>query len=179
MIHTNEFDHTCARVETNYPTTIAESSKLSESISNYSKMNVNNQRERFLCSNNQSIQKFNHETIDNQSSDSSLVSIPREKCKYRDLSRKNNSSPKSKRSTFPVTLHKILTDPSYSDIITWLPHGRSWIVLNPKSFEEYIIPSHFEHCSYSSFSRQVNGWGFIRVKYGRDHNSYYNEVRTK
>lgn len=120
------------------------------------------------------------ESDDMSSAGSSLSSNSKgDNSNYKDLSSKDNSSPKSKRITFPVTLHKILSDPSYSDIITWLPHGRSWIVLNPKSFEEDVIPVHFEHSSYSSFCRQVNGWGFIRVKYGRDHNSYYNEVRKE
>jgi len=104
-----------------------------------------------------------------------------EKNTYRDYSRSvsdlTSALPRatSKRATFPVLLHRILSNPDYSDIISWLPHGRSWRVLKPKRFEANIIPRYFDHTKYPSFCRQVNGWGFIRVTSGPDQNSYYHE----
>jgi len=77
---------------------------------------------------------------------------------------------------FPIKLHQILSNPEFHDIIGWLPHGRSWRVLKPKAFEDKVIPLHFRHCRYSSFMRQVNGWGFKRVFQGADLNSYYHEL---
>jgi hypothetical protein len=82
----------------------------------------------------------------------------------------------TKEPTFPVKLHMILSNPEYEDIITWLPHGRSWRILQQKAFEERVIPRYFRHGQYSSFSRQVNGWGFRRVTQGPDYGSYYNEL---
>ena len=76
---------------------------------------------------------------------------------------------------FTVKLHRILSNPSYSHIISWLPHGRSWRVLQPKVFAQQIIPLHFRHNRISSFMRQVNGWGFRRISQGVDVNSYYHE----
>ena len=82
-----------------------------------------------------------------------------------------------KEPTFPVKLHIILSTPEFQTIICWLPHGRSWRIIQQKAFEERIIPLFFRHGRYSSFARQVNGWGFRRVTHGSDYNSYYHEVR--
>lgn len=82
----------------------------------------------------------------------------------------------TKEPTFPVKLHIILSNPEYQDIISWLPHGRSWRILQQKALEERVIPLYFRHGRYSSFARQVNGWGFRRITHGRDYNSYYHEV---
>jgi len=80
---------------------------------------------------------------------------------------------------FSIKLHKILSNPAYSNIICWLPHGRSWRMLQPKVFEEKIIPLYFRHARISSFMRQVNGWGFRRISRGVDMNSYYHELFLK
>ena len=59
----------------------------------------------------------------------------------------------------------------------WLPHGRSWRILQQKAFEERVIPLYFRHGRYSSFARQVNGWGFKRITHGSDYNSYYRKSK--
>jgi len=83
----------------------------------------------------------------------------------------------SPSSTFPAKLFQILSNPEFSHIITWMPHGRSWRVLQPKVFSEVVSPKYFSHQSkYSSFMRQVNGWGFKRITRGPDRNSYYHEL---
>ena len=82
----------------------------------------------------------------------------------------------SKEPAFPVKLHRILSNPEFRHVITWLPHGRSWRVIKPKAFEEKVIPLYFRHAKYASFMRQVNGWGFKRMAQGSDHNSYYHEL---
>lgn len=84
----------------------------------------------------------------------------------------------AKEPTFPVKLHMILSNPEFEDVITWLPHGRSWTIHNHKAFEERVIPLYFRHVRFASFARQVNGWGFRRVTQGSDYNSYYHEVRN-
>jgi len=78
--------------------------------------------------------------------------------------------------TFVVKLHMILSNSKFESIVTWLPHGRSWRIIRPKDFEEKVIPLYFRHGRYSSFMRQVNGWGFRRVTGGSDYNSYYHQV---
>ena len=82
---------------------------------------------------------------------------------YRDFSKMgsstgnefNKSQPPGKEPPFPVKLHRILSNPEYNDIVSWLPHGRSWRVLKPKAFEEKVIPLYFRHAKYASFMRQV------------------------
>lgn len=61
--------------------------------------------------------------------------------------------PKKDR-TFPFKLHSILSNPEYEDIIAWLPHGRSWRILQQHAFEDKVIPVFFRHGRYSSFARQ-------------------------
>ena len=82
-----------------------------------------------------------------------------------------------RNGSFPEKLHAILSNPLFSSIISWLPHGRSWKVLQPELFEKEIIPRYYRHRSLASFMRQVNGWGFHRIKQGADRNSYYHLVR--
>lgn len=73
---------------------------------------------------------------------------------------------------FPQRLHEILSKPEFQNIICWLPHGRSWKIIDPKEFEKQVLPQYFLHTSFSSFTRQVNGWGFRRVTI----NQYYHEM---
>jgi len=110
---------------------------------------------------------------------------PQPQCSYRDFSRVLPDAPaaskttipsNAKEPTFPSKLHAILSNPDFQDVISWLPHGRSWRILQQKAFEERVIPFYFRHGRYSSFARQVNGWGFRRVTHGSDYNSYYHEV---
>jgi len=80
-------------------------------------------------------------------------------------------------SIFPVKLLKLLSNPEYSHIIRWMPHGRSWRVLQPDLFSKELLPKYFSNQSkYASFMRQVNGWGFKRITRGEDRNSYYHEL---
>jgi HSF-type DNA-binding len=77
---------------------------------------------------------------------------------------------------FPAKIHAILSRNDFSNIICWMPHGRSWRVLDPTGFEQLIIPKYFGHSKFSSFIRQVNGWGFRRITCGIDTDSYCNPL---
>ena len=50
-----------------------------------------------------------------------------------------------------------------------IPTGRAWRVIQHKQFENKIIPLYFRHGRFSSFARQVNGWGFRRIVHGPDY----------
>ena len=80
------------------------------------------------------------------------------------------------RLTFPLKLHQILWDDSISHIISWMPHGRAWKVHDQNKFEKEVMPKYFDMTKYSSFSRQVTGWGFHRINRGPDKGGYYQEV---
>ncbi len=81
-------------------------------------------------------------------------------------------TPPGRVPNFPAKMHAILARSDLADIITWMPHGRSWKVLKPREFEVRVIPVYFEHAKFSSFIRQANGWGFRRISTGRDRNSH-------
>ena len=83
----------------------------------------------------------------------------------------------SVRDTFPTKLYKILSKSVFVDVISWLPHGRSWRVLDQERFETEVLPLYFRHGNFMSFMRQVNAWGFRRTYEDFKHNSFYHEVR--
>ncbi|KAL7461834.1 hypothetical protein ACHAXS_004090 [Conticribra weissflogii] len=113
-----------------------------------------------------------------------LINNAIEKNAYHDYSRISSSqlahrisTVKRKKPTFPQKLHTILSDEeAFGDIITWMPHGRAWKIVDDRRLEEEVLPNFFRHNSRASFLRQVNNWGFKRVLGGRDENAYYNEV---
>jgi len=76
----------------------------------------------------------------------------------------------------PAKLAAMLSDPDLITCITWLPHGRSWKILNRDLFSSYALPRYFGHTNHSSFVRVVNAWGFRRIISGPDRDSYYHEL---
>ena len=82
---------------------------------------------------------------------------------YRDFSTHNITCDLtlSKRSTtnFPAKLHLIISDPANADIITWMPHGRSWKILDQYRLMKEVVSKYFVQTKYESFRRQINGWG--------------------
>ena len=80
------------------------------------------------------------------------------------------------RVSFPIKLHQILSDTQTDlSMISWLSHGKAWKVHSADRFEEEIIPRYFELTKFSSFTRQVNGWGFRRITRGADKGGFYHE----
>jgi len=66
--------------------------------------------------------------------------------------------------TFPFILHDILSDPESQNIIAWMPHGRSWKVMDKEKLAMVICPTYFSHSKFEHFTRSVNGWGFKPYK---------------
>jgi len=46
--------------------------------------------------------------------------------------------------------------------VTWLPHGKGFIINDLKAFEEQILPSILPQTNYASFARKLKRWQFIR-----------------
>jgi len=76
----------------------------------------------------------------------------------------------------PAKLASILSDQDLTSVIIWLPHGRSWRVLNRDLFAEHALPRYFGHKNYASFVRIINAWGFRRITRGADRDAYYHEL---
>jgi len=76
---------------------------------------------------------------------------------------------------FPQRLMEILTNPSNQDAISWLPHGKAFIIVNRQKFAENVLPHYFRKSKYTSFTRKLNRWNFIRVTRGPELGAYYHE----
>lgn len=83
---------------------------------------------------------------------------------------------------FPSRLHVMLRDPELADIISWLPHGKSFLVLKQKDFEQVLLQNnkgykqYFKNpLLYQSFKRCLNKWGFHHIKEGYDKGSWFNK----
>lgn len=79
---------------------------------------------------------------------------------------------------FPLKLMEVLGQEEYSHIASWMPHGRAFIVHNPKAFTAEILPRFFKQTKYMSFTRQLNLWGFKRItrRGNPDAGAYYHEL---
>ena len=79
---------------------------------------------------------------------------------------------------FPEKLMDMLSSESLtnSSIVSWLPHGRAFIVRKPKEFSERIMHKYFRQTKITSFQRQLNLYGFRRLTQGPDAGAYYHEM---
>jgi hypothetical protein len=68
---------------------------------------------------------------------------------------------------FPLQLYDVLTkadeDPSLKSIVSWLPDGRSFRVHNEKRMDG-VLQQYFKGIKISSFTRQLQIYGFARYK---------------
>jgi hypothetical protein len=77
---------------------------------------------------------------------------------------------------FPEKLMEVLDRSDMESIITWMPHGRAFIVLHPQQLREIVLPRFFKQTKFMSFTRQLNLWGFKRITKGVDSGAYYHEL---
>lgn len=66
----------------------------------------------------------------------------------------------------PIFLRKTynMINESNSDIVEWKSDGSSFFVKNQEKFAELVIPMYFKHNNFSSFVRQLNFYGFRKVR---------------
>lgn len=50
-------------------------------------------------------------------------------------------------------------------VASWSADGRTFVVKDVPQFESSVIPQYFKHSKFSSFVRQLNFYGFRKVKY--------------
>lgn len=85
----------------------------------------------------------------------------------------------SRLKKFPMKLHALLElahADGLSDIISWKVHGRAFAVNNVEAFVVRIMPLYFQQSKITSFFRQLNLYGFLRITEGRDRGAYYHEL---
>jgi len=80
---------------------------------------------------------------------------------------------------FPEKVHRMLTDAEANgndDILSFFPHGRAFAIHDPNRFVREILPKYVRQSQISSFQRQLNLYGFIRIASGPDEGGYYHEL---
>lgn len=77
--------------------------------------------------------------------------------------------------SFVLKLMKVLSCKEYTDIITWMPSGKSFTIVNPKAFVAQILPHHFKSAKYSSFTRKLHRWGFMRHYRGEEAGAFFHK----
>jgi HSF-type DNA-binding len=73
----------------------------------------------------------------------------------------------------------ILSNECDSNIISWLPHGKGFMILKKKKFASEILPKYFKQSKFTSFTRKLNRWGFTRVTRGPETGAYYHKCFQK
>eukprot|EP00985_Skeletonema_marinoi_P010378 scaffold4878_cov111-Skeletonema_marinoi.AAC.2 len=79
---------------------------------------------------------------------------------------------------FPSKLYEMLESVDslgLSHIVSWLPNGRSFHVIDPNQFMDLVVPQFFKATKYRSFQRQLNLWGFRRIKNDQNDASWNHE----
>ncbi|KAI2498160.1 hypothetical protein MHU86_16358 [Fragilaria crotonensis] len=77
--------------------------------------------------------------------------------------------------TFPQKLMEILSNEENSDIISWLPNGRGFVIHNKKRFSAELMQKYFKKSKFTSFTRKLNRWNFARVTRGPETGAYYHD----
>ncbi len=80
---------------------------------------------------------------------------------------------------FPLKLHELLDkaeEEGLTHIVSWQPHGRAFVVHEPKLFVSQLMHRFFRQTKLTSFQRQLNLYGFCRLTKGRDGGGYYHEL---
>jgi HSF-type DNA-binding len=53
----------------------------------------------------------------------------------------------------------VLDNPRFSESISWLPHGKGFVVTDKKRFASEVLPLYFGvQTKFTSFTRKLNRW---------------------
>lgn len=127
----------------------------------------------------------------NSSTQSETQQTPQSTCSVNG----SNCVAHNNKEIFPQRLMHILSQPSISNIITWLPQGRSFVIIDPDVFASKILPHFFAEtttntstsnsksknkkstaCKYPSFTRKLNRWGFRQISRGPDAGAFHHPL---
>jgi len=88
----------------------------------------------------------------------------------------NDPSTAFNNKTFPEILAEILSTPRNQRSIAWLPHGKSFMILDRQLFVTDILPNYLgKSTKYTSFTRKLSRWKFQRVQDGPEEGAWIHE----
>ncbi|KAI3865533.1 hypothetical protein MKX03_019685 [Papaver bracteatum] len=64
---------------------------------------------------------------------------------------------------FVTKTYDIVDDPSTDDLISWSPSNNSFVIWQPDALAKHILPKFFKLTQFTSFSRQLNLYGFRKI----------------
>jgi hypothetical protein len=70
----------------------------------------------------------------------------------------------------------VLNQKEMQHIVSWTPDGKSFIIHNMETFQNYILPHYFNNIKFDSFQRKLYRWGFtknINVHKDREQDLYH------
>lgn len=73
-----------------------------------------------------------------------------------------HAEPDPRKQSFPEVLMTLAVDPSYADVITFLPDGK-FFAIRSKDFEAMLL-RYFNVSTLSEFMDLSNDWGFTRIR---------------
>lgn len=77
--------------------------------------------------------------------------------------------------SFVLKLMKVLSNKKYENVIKWMPSGKSFSIVDPKAFTAEVLPEHFKSAKYSSFTRKLHRWGFVRHYRGEEAGAFFHK----
>lgn len=75
-----------------------------------------------------------------------------------------------------IKLHQVLANNELAEVISWMPHGRCFVIHQSEVLATEVLPRFFNQTKFLSFIRQLNLWGFKRLTRGVDGKAYYHEL---
>ena len=74
-----------------------------------------------------------------------------------------------------IQLMRVLSEKKNSDVIAWTESGKAFNILQPKQFTATILPEFFKSAKYSSFTRKLHRWGFMRHYRGSEAGAFFHK----
>lgn len=86
---------------------------------------------------------------------------------------------KKKTKTFPEKLMQAMMEYGNEEAISWLPDGKSFVIVNPDFFCDEILKQVFKESKYASFVRKLHRWGFVRLTSGTGTDCFHHPLFQK
>ena len=66
-------------------------------------------------------------------------------------------------TSFLINLYNLVSDSTSDHIVRWIPKNKTFMILDQETFTDVILPKYFRHANFTSFTRQLNMYGFRKM----------------